>query len=81
MFEIALGATVEDKITGFRGVVMRRAEYLNGCIKYAVQSTELHDGKPLGWEWFDAQEIRVVEPAKELERKPAGGPQALPPQA
>lgn len=34
---IELGDTVMDRVTGFVGVAVSRTEYMNGCIRYAVQ--------------------------------------------
>lgn len=34
---ITLGSRVRDKITGFQGIVTSRHEYLNGCVRFAVQ--------------------------------------------
>ena len=42
-----LGFTVKDIITGFTGVVTAKTVWLNGCIRYGVQSRELKDGIPL----------------------------------
>ncbi len=73
-----LGDVLKDKITGFQGVVMVRAEYFTGCAHYGLCSQELKDGRITEWEWID--EIRLVK--TELERiKPESrwafkGPQA-----
>lgn len=34
---VVLGSTVKDRYTGFTGVVMARADYLFGCVHFAVQ--------------------------------------------
>ena len=70
---IRLGNKVKDNITGFAGVVVARAEYLNGCISIQVQSTKLKDGLPLEAEWFDEQRLTGNSVAT------AGGPQDRPP--
>jgi len=70
---INLGNKVKDNITGFSGVVVARAEYLNGCISIQVQSAKLKDGVPIEAEWFDEQRLEINSKAK------SGGPQDRPP--
>jgi hypothetical protein len=60
MIMIRLGNIVKDSITGFTGMAVGRTEWLYGCTRIAVESTELKDGKPVGAEWFDEQRIEVV---------------------
>jgi hypothetical protein len=65
---------VTDRITGFSGVVVGRAEYLNGCISCNVQPEGLQtSGEPIEAQWFDEQRLTVGSAAK------AGGPQPRPP--
>ena len=60
---IELNDVVEDRITGFTGVVIGRTEWLYGCVRFGVQSEELKDGKPLEHQWFDEQQLaRLVRP-------------------
>ncbi len=80
---IELGDRVRDKISGFTGIATSRHEYMNGCVRYTIDSEELKDGKPVDGQWFDEQQIEIVE-AKEIEAaKDAvasiGGPQPAPP--
>ena len=82
MFE--LGEVLKDKVTGFKGVVMGRTEYFTDCTHYGLQSQELKDGKPLGWEWFDETRLERVKGAKKItkeHRKPTSGPFPNAPQA
>ncbi len=55
-----LGDRVKDRITGFAGVVVARDEWLNGCVRYGVQATGLHDGKPVDIQWIDETQVDVV---------------------
>jgi len=68
-----LGDYVKDKITGFEGVAVARAEYLNGCIFIQVQPVGLKDGKIIESEWIDEQ--RITEDSQAT----VGGPQSRPP--
>ena len=72
---LKLGDKVKDSITGFKGVVIARAEYLNGCITLKVQPPKLkEDGSPIEADWFDEQRLIDASKAK------AGGPQSYPPE-
>ena len=35
--KVKLGATAQDKATGFEGTVMGHARYLTGCDQYCLQ--------------------------------------------
>lgn len=78
-FKIELGSNVKDKITGFAGVVTGRHEYLHGCRRYSVSSTELKDGKRLEAEYFDEDALDIVQQAVPHKVKDTGGPQNDPP--
>lgn len=69
MFEIGLGEKVKDSITGFEGVVVARAEYLNGCVSYQVEGKD-HEKEF----WFDEQRLTIKSRARA-----GGGLHAKPP--
>lgn len=72
---VKLGDIVRDSITGFEGVAIARAEYLNGCISVQVKPTRLkEDGSMATAEWIDEQRLTLTSKAK------AGGPQSHPPE-
>ena len=71
---IKLGQKVKDSITGFEGIAIAKAIYLNGCVSYQVKSQTLKDGKTIEAEWFDEQRLTIRSKAK------AGGPQDHPPE-
>ena len=58
---IKLGNKVKDSITGFTGIAIGRTEWMYGCARVGVRSTELTDGKPVDDQWFDEQQLSVVE--------------------
>lgn len=69
---IKLGEKVKDSLTGFEGIVVAKAEYLDGCIRFQVLPEKLmKDGKIADPEWLD--EGRLIK-----SKKP-GGPQDEPP--
>jgi hypothetical protein len=54
-----LGHTVEDKITGFTGVVTGIVRYLSGCNQCLVMPKVGKDNKFVVGEWFDEQRLIV----------------------
>lgn len=60
MFTHELGKKGKDKITGFAGILTSRCEFLTGCNRYCIQSTELKDGKPIEGIYFDEAQIEIV---------------------
>jgi hypothetical protein len=69
--KIKLGSRVTDRITGFTGIAIARTDWLTGCVRFGVQSEELHNGKPIGAEWFD--EDALVKAKKRKGGPPAAG--------
>jgi len=60
-FTYGLGDVLKEKVSGFEGVVMVRAEYSTGCIHYGLQSQKLKDGNPQDWHWFDQSRLELVK--------------------
>ena len=58
--KIKLGEQVKDKLTGFKGTTVARAEYLYGCVWVCVVPKDLVEGKPLEDTWFDEQRLKVI---------------------
>lgn len=81
MFKFDLGARVSDVITGFKGVVTARTEWLNGCKRYVVQSEKLDkDNKPVDLA-LDEEQMKVVgKPVVTVISRPGGGPRPAPQQ-
>lgn len=79
--EIELGNMVQDKITGYSGIVTAITYWLNGCTRCGVQSTELEKGLPQEPQWIDAPQLRVISETKNLKsknQKGPGGPTPMP---
>ena len=76
MFKFELGQVVKDKITGYQGIVMVRAEYSTGCTHYGVLSQELDkNGSERPWNWLDESRWEAVEaPRIEKPSKKSSGP-------
>lgn len=85
-FKYELGNLAEDKITGFKGILTYRAQYLTGCNNYGIQPLELGEkGEIKEIAQFDESRIRdlgkgvslteEVAEVKEESKKDPGGPQ------
>lgn len=72
---INCGDRVKDKITGFKGIVVAKTEWLNGCLRISVQPEELHEGKPMEQQTFDVEQLSLIEAGVcVLVQPPTGGP-------
>ena len=72
---IKLGQKAKDKVTGFEGIIVGKAEYLFGCNQFGL-APEAKDGKVNDTHWFDEGRIEVlgrgVLPAEVATKKPGG---------
>ena len=79
--QFEFGDKVKDKCSDFVGIILGKAQYANGCEKYAIQATKLkEDGTTTNWEWIDAQQVELVE-ADVVDfgnSEPTGGPMPTP---
>jgi len=66
---VTLGEKYRDTITGAEGIAVARYEFLYGCVRIALEGTELKDGKPVELV-FDEQRLVGVEAASAK----SGGP-------
>jgi len=78
MFKFELGQEVKDKITGFVGIIVSRAEHLTGCNRYGVQSRKLKSPTETAeWVWFDEHQLIFKGKGLTLEleqKQKPGGP-------
>lgn len=77
--DIKLDDKVQDTITGFTGIAICYAHYLSGCKRWLIQPQELHNGRPIEAEWFDAYRIEAVT-KKATKAGFMGGPQKYEPE-
>ena len=74
-FKIELGSEVEDKITGFKGVVIGRTEWRYGCVAYMVAPKKLtKEGKRQEADFFDEDRLTVTKPVAAHKMRETGGP-------
>lgn len=76
--KIGLDMVVKDKVTGFKGLVIARSDWLNGCVRFLVQPQHLKDGRPIDGEWVDEPQLELVEDKEKEKPEPRGGPQKDP---
>lgn len=61
MCRIELGSKVKDRVSGLEGIVVCRAEYLYGCVRYDVQVPIGADGKVPEPYFIDEKQLEVLE--------------------
>lgn len=72
--KIFLGDEVKCRITGFKGTVIGRTEWLYGCVRITVQPKGLRDRKIVETQTFDEPQLIVLKRfSKESPRPPSGG--------
>ncbi len=62
-FLFNLGDEVVDRISGYKGIITARTEWLYGCARYSVQSKKLKDGKPIEAIGSDEMGLKLVKAA------------------
>lgn len=77
---IEINDEVKDIITGFKGTVVAKIIYRNGCIQYEVQPKLLKDGVIVKSAWIDEGQLIVKKEAKTKKgkEKPPGGSGHMP---
>lgn len=82
IFKHELGIEVEDIITGFKGLIICRTEWLTGCPRYSVQPKMGKDGKIEEARSFDENQLKVtgkgVKIEQSTEQRKNGGPRPEP---
>lgn len=56
-FKVDLGTEVTDQITGFKGMVTARVQYITGCNQYLVQPRVKETGDFVESCWFDEDRV------------------------
>lgn len=58
--KIELGREAKDVVSGYKGIVTARTEYLNGCVRFHLRPKASKDGKLDEGEWFDEVELERI---------------------
>ncbi|KKM65075.1 hypothetical protein LCGC14_1494990 [marine sediment metagenome] len=68
--DLPLGRLAMDMVSGFKGIIESRTEWLNGCFRIGLAPNHLDkDGKMLESRAFDAEQIEVL-PLRVAKEKP-----------
>lgn len=63
-FEFEIGSKISDKISGIRGIVIGRADYISGCNQYLMQpdptKQEIKDNTKAESVWFDGPRLKQL---------------------
>lgn len=77
-----LGKEAKDIVTGFKGIITSRTEYLTGCNRYGLQPKANKEGKTDDPKWFDENQIEIIGKGvviqQTIEQRTKGGPQPNP---
>jgi len=72
---VGLGDKVRDTVSGFKGIITGKHDYLQGCSRMTVQPEVDKDGKLPEAQSFDEPQLELITPRKELQgKKNTGGP-------
>ena len=77
---LEMGQEAKDKITGFKGILTARHQYITGCDQYAITPDLDENGKLGDIFQFDEGRIEIIGPGinkKEVQVKPPGGLQPV----
>ena len=64
-----LGDKVKDTVTGFKGTITARIEYLNGCLQYCVEPKVGKEGKVEKHYYVDEGQLELIEARSARARK------------
>ena len=77
---LELGNEGKDKITGFKGIITARHQYITGCDQYTLSPKMNSDGDLGDSYQFDEGRIDIVGVGinkKKVQSKVSGGPQPI----
>lgn len=83
--DIKLGDKCCDTVTGLKGVIVAKVEYLNGCRHFELQPSATKEGKVPPSQWPDVEQVKLVKTRakpKTVTPQPTsgrGGPVSRPP--
>ncbi len=78
-FKFDLGVQVKDSITGYRGTITARCEYITGCAQYLVQPVLNKDEAFVEPKWLDEDRLMLLRaPVQTVDVERAGPDLAAP---
>lgn len=75
-----LGKKVRDTVSGFEGIAVAKTQWINGCVRYHVQPKVKDDNTYTNPEWFDVEQLEVLdEESVDIKPRKTGGDRKDPP--
>ena len=71
---VKMGDHVEDKVSGFKGIIVSEHNYLNGCTRCTVQPKVDKNGKLPECQTFDKPQLKKIKKAIKQGDTNTGGP-------
>ena len=72
-YKFKLGDTLQDKVSGFKGIASSRVQYLNGCVQYCIVPKVGKDGKYPEGVYFDEGQLKRTGRGINIASKKTGG--------
>lgn len=69
-----LGKEATDVVSGFKGIITGRAEYIAGCRQYVLTPKAKEDGTGSEGRWIDEERLTITGDGVTLAPTPKGGP-------
>lgn len=69
-----LGKEATDIVSGFKGIITGRAEYIAGCRQYVLTPKAKEDGTGSEGRWIDEERLKITGEGVSLTPTPTGGP-------
>lgn len=69
---IKLGDKVQDIVTGLKGIVTAKAEYLNGCVQFFIEP-KAKDNSPVKGDYVDISQLKKIDDGVNIKQKNVGG--------
>ena len=66
IFKYELGSEAKDKVTGFSGMIVSRAEWLTGCNVYGLKSKYMKDGRPIDAVFIDEDAVELIRTPNQI---------------
>jgi hypothetical protein len=75
-FKFNLSDEIKNPNTGYKGIILSRIQWMNGCYQYSVQSNKLHDGKPVRFSFLEPELtlVKAAKKTKEVKKETGAAP-------
>ena len=67
-----LGLMAQDSVTGFKGILVSKHEYLNGCVQYNLEGKSKAGDKPVSF-YVDEAQVKIIGKGVTVEKNDTGG--------